>query len=138
MKKIDIKGAVVDDDTAAFYNFFGIANVSPSVVSAVLNDGDIGEDVEVIKNILHLSLESLNHNLEKFQTAITLQDDQKIKLLIHDIKGESLNIGLPVITDIIDKAEPAIRRLDYQTLSSIAAELKQSLHQIENIRKGLQ
>ena len=47
MKKIDIKGAVVDDDTAAFYNFFGIANVSPSVVSAVLNDGDIGEDVEV-------------------------------------------------------------------------------------------
>ncbi len=96
-----------------------------------------GEDVEVIKNILHLSLESLNHNLEKLQTAIGLQDEQKIKLLIHDIKGESLNIGLPVITDIIDKTEPAVRKLDYQMLLSIATELKQSLSQIENIRKGL-
>lgn len=47
MKKIDIKGAVVDDDTAAFYSFFGIPSASPSAVSAVLNDGDIGEDVEV-------------------------------------------------------------------------------------------
>ena len=96
-----------------------------------------GEDVEVIKNILHLSLESLNHNLEKLQTAIGLQDEQKIKLLIHDIKGESLNIGLPVITDIIDKTESAVRKLDYQMLLSIATELKQSLSQIENIRKGL-
>lgn len=46
MKTIDIKGAVVDDDTAAFYSFFGMSSVSPSAVSQVLNDGD-DDDVQV-------------------------------------------------------------------------------------------
>lgn len=43
-KTIDIKGTVVDDETAAFYSFFGIPSVSPSAVAQILNDGD---DVEV-------------------------------------------------------------------------------------------
>lgn len=47
MKTIDIKGAIVDDDTAAFYNFFGISCVSPSAVSQVLNDGEDDDDVQV-------------------------------------------------------------------------------------------
>lgn len=46
MKTIDVKGAVVDDDTAAFYSFFGMSSVSPSAVSQVLNDGD-DDDVQV-------------------------------------------------------------------------------------------
>lgn len=46
MKTIDIKGAVVDDDTAAFYSFFGMNSISPSSVSQVLNDGD-DDDVQV-------------------------------------------------------------------------------------------
>lgn len=46
MKTIDIKGAVVDDDTAAFYSFFGMSSVSPSDVSQVLNDGN-DDDVQV-------------------------------------------------------------------------------------------
>lgn len=39
-KTIDIKGTVVDDDSAAFYDFFGMSNISPSAVSQILNDED--------------------------------------------------------------------------------------------------
>jgi len=46
-KTIDIKGTVVDDETAAFYSFFGIPSVSPSAVAQILNDGDDDDDVEV-------------------------------------------------------------------------------------------
>lgn len=46
-KTIDIKGTVVDDETAAFYSFFGIPSASPSAVAQILNDGDDDDDVEV-------------------------------------------------------------------------------------------
>ncbi len=39
-KTIDIKGTVVDDDSAAFYDFFGMSNISPSTVAQILNDED--------------------------------------------------------------------------------------------------
>lgn len=39
-KTIDIKGVVVDDDSAAFYDFFGMSNISPSTVAQILNDED--------------------------------------------------------------------------------------------------
>ncbi len=45
-KQIDIKGTVVDDETAAFYSFFGIPSASPSAVAQILND-DGDDDVEV-------------------------------------------------------------------------------------------
>ncbi len=46
-KTIDIKGTVVDDETAAFYSFFGIPSASPSAVAQILNDGDDDDNVEV-------------------------------------------------------------------------------------------
>lgn len=46
-KTIDIKGTIVDDETAAFYSFFGIPSASPSAVAQILNDGDDDDDVEV-------------------------------------------------------------------------------------------
>lgn len=43
-KVINIKGTIVDDETAAFYSFFGIPSSSPSAVAQILNDeGD--EDI---------------------------------------------------------------------------------------------
>lgn len=52
-KTIDIKGTVVDDDTAAFYSFFGIPSASPSAVSQILNDDDDPDnpDTDVQVNI---------------------------------------------------------------------------------------
>ena len=52
-KTINIKGTVVDDDTAAFYSFFGIPSASPSAVSQILNDDDDPEnpDTDVQVNI---------------------------------------------------------------------------------------
>ncbi|BEI54988.1 hypothetical protein AWA2045_31190 (plasmid) [Lactiplantibacillus plantarum] len=40
-KKVMIKGDIVDDQTAGFYQFFGMPAVSPSGVADILND-DIG------------------------------------------------------------------------------------------------
>lgn len=42
-----IKGNVVDDETAAFYQFFGMPAVSPSGVSDVLDSAGPNDDVEV-------------------------------------------------------------------------------------------
>ncbi|MCT0485693.1 head maturation protease, ClpP-related [Weissella paramesenteroides] len=39
-KVINIKGTVVDDETAAFYSFFGIPSSSPSAVAQILNDDE--------------------------------------------------------------------------------------------------
>lgn len=43
-KVINIKGTIVDDETAAFYSFFGIPSSSPSAVEKILND-DGDEDI---------------------------------------------------------------------------------------------
>ncbi|MFP7154014.1 head maturation protease, ClpP-related [Weissella paramesenteroides] len=43
-KVINIKGTIVDDETAAFYSFFGIPSSSPSAVAQILND-DGDEDI---------------------------------------------------------------------------------------------
>lgn len=44
-KTINIKGDVVNDETAAFYSFFDIPSISPSQVSSILNNDD--DDVTV-------------------------------------------------------------------------------------------
>lgn len=44
-KTINIKGDVVNDETAAFYSFFDIPSISPSQVSNILNDDN--DDVTV-------------------------------------------------------------------------------------------
>ncbi|WP_433962146.1 head maturation protease, ClpP-related [Levilactobacillus brevis] len=46
-KKVMIKGNVVDDETAAFYQFFGMPAVSPVSVSDVLDSDGPNDDVEV-------------------------------------------------------------------------------------------
>jgi len=45
-KTINIKGAIYDNDTAGFYEFFGMKVISPSAVDEVLNDGT-DDDVTV-------------------------------------------------------------------------------------------
>lgn len=45
-KTIDVKGAVYDNDTAGFYQFFGMKVTSPAAVDEVLNDGT-NDDVTV-------------------------------------------------------------------------------------------
>ena len=45
MTKINIRGVIVDDDTAAFYSWFDMQSASPTMVSDILNDAD--DDVEV-------------------------------------------------------------------------------------------
>lgn len=46
MAAINIKGPIVSDEDAWVYNFFGVANVCPSVVAKALEDAD-GADVDI-------------------------------------------------------------------------------------------
>jgi len=46
-KTIDVKGDVVDDQTAMFYQWFDMACVNPSNIAGALANGDPNEDVEL-------------------------------------------------------------------------------------------
>lgn len=50
-KTINIKGDVVNDETAAFYSFFDIPSISPSQVSNILNNDDDDNDDDVTVDI---------------------------------------------------------------------------------------
>lgn len=45
MKKINVKGAVMDNDSAWFYDYFGMDYTSPKSVADVLNNGEVDDVV---------------------------------------------------------------------------------------------
>ncbi|CAK1251629.1 hypothetical protein R55214_HHFBAMCI_01345 [Fructobacillus evanidus] len=47
MTVIDVKGPVVDNETAMMYDFFGMNSVSPSTVSAAIDEANDNDDVTV-------------------------------------------------------------------------------------------
>lgn len=47
MKKIAVKGTVIDDDSKMMYDWFDMTSIAPSDVSSVLNDGEADESVIV-------------------------------------------------------------------------------------------
>ncbi|MYU74910.1 head maturation protease, ClpP-related [Ligilactobacillus salivarius] len=51
MQKIPIKGAIVDDDTAIFYDYFGMTCTSPKKVSAILDEEVAEGDDDIIVDI---------------------------------------------------------------------------------------
>jgi ATP-dependent Clp protease protease subunit len=50
MVKIPIRGAIVDDDTAMFYDYFGMTCTSPKKVSAILNE-EVAEGDDIVVDI---------------------------------------------------------------------------------------
>lgn len=50
MVKIPIKGAIVDDNTAMFYDYFGMTCTSPKKVSAILNE-EVAEGDDIVVDI---------------------------------------------------------------------------------------
>lgn len=51
MRKIPIKGAIVDDDTAMFYDYFGMTCTSPKKVSAILDEEVAEDDDDIVVDI---------------------------------------------------------------------------------------
>lgn len=51
MRKIPIKGAIVDDDTAMFYDYFGMTCTSPKKVSAILDEEVAEGDDDIVVDI---------------------------------------------------------------------------------------
>ena len=50
MVKIPIRGAIVDDDTAMFYDYFAMTCTSPKKVSAILNE-EVAEGDDIVVDI---------------------------------------------------------------------------------------
>lgn len=51
MRKIPIKGAIVDDNTAMFYDYFGMTCTSPKKVSAILDEEVAEDDDDIVVDI---------------------------------------------------------------------------------------
>lgn len=51
MRKIPIKGAIVDDDTAMFYDYFGMTCTSPKKVSSILDEEVAEGDDDIVVDI---------------------------------------------------------------------------------------
>lgn len=51
MRKIPIKGAIVDDNTAMFYDYFGMTCTSPKKVSAILDEEVAEGDDDIVVDI---------------------------------------------------------------------------------------
>ncbi|CAK1235387.1 head maturation protease, ClpP-related [Fructobacillus cardui] len=47
MTTIDVKGPVVDNDTATMYDYFGMNSISPNTVSAAIDEANDNDDVTV-------------------------------------------------------------------------------------------
>lgn len=47
MTTIDVKGPVVDNDTAMMYDYFGMNSISPNTVSAAIDEANDNDDVTV-------------------------------------------------------------------------------------------
>ncbi|MSE09415.1 Clp protease ClpP, partial [Lactobacillus salivarius] len=51
MRKIPIKGAIVDDNTAMFYDYFGMTCTSPKKVSTILDEEVAEGDDDIVVDI---------------------------------------------------------------------------------------
>ncbi|PEG97464.1 peptidase [Lactobacillus sp. UMNPBX9] len=51
MRKVPIKGAIVDDNTAMFYDYFGMTCTSPKKVSAILDEEVAEGDDDIVVDI---------------------------------------------------------------------------------------
>lgn len=73
MRKIPIKGAIVDDDTAMFYDYFGMTCTSPKKVSSILDEevaeGDDNIVVDIASNGGDVFVASEIYSMLKNNTA---------------------------------------------------------------------
>lgn len=131
-KKVTIKGDIVDDQTAAFYQFFGMSAVSPSGVSAVLNDGnDEDVEVDVASNGGDVFAASEIYTMLKaYQGAVTvnIQGLAASAASVISMAGDKVNIS-PTAQIMIHKAwsQPAGNADDLEHEASILNGIDQSI-----------
>lgn len=107
MMKIPIKGDIVDDASAAFYDFFGIPSTSPSKINNLINsaDGDALE-VDIASNGGDVSAASeIYTNLKGYQGKVTVNVEglAASSASIIAMAGDEVNVS-PTAQMMIHKA----------------------------------
>ena len=73
---------------------------------------DFGDDIETIKELINLFVDSAEKNLRDLSTAVHEEEPQKIKILSHTLKGSALNIGAEDFADACGRMEHMLSRGD--------------------------
>ncbi|MBT9670690.1 Clp protease ClpP [Secundilactobacillus kimchicus] len=111
-KTIDIKGDVIDNETALMYDYFGLPNASPGAVDAILNDDvdDPNDPDEVVVNIASnggdvFAASEIYTTLRNYQGSVTVnvQGLAASAASVIAMAGDTVNVS-PTAQIMIHKA----------------------------------
>ncbi len=151
-KKVMIKGDIVDDQTAGFYQFFGMPAVSPSGVADILNDDsddddddDSGDDEELEVDIASnggdvFAASEIYTMLKNYAGNVTvnIQGLAASAASVIAMAGDHINIS-PTAQIMIHKAwsQPAGNADDLEHEASILNGIDQSIASAYEAKTGM-
>lgn len=153
-KKVMIKGDIVDDQTAGFYQFFGMPAVSPSAVDEILNDDsdntddddDDGDDEELEVDIASnggdvFAASEIYTMLKNYAGNVTvnIQGLAASAASVVAMAGDHINIS-PTAQIMIHKAwsQPAGNADDLEHEASILNGIDQSIASAYEAKTGME
>lgn len=153
-KKVMIKGDIVDDQTASFYQFFGMPAVSPSGVADILNDDsgntddddDDGDDEELEVDIASnggdvFAASEIYTMLKNYAGNVTvnIQGLAASAASVVAMAGDHINIS-PTAQIMIHKAwsQPAGNADDLEHEASILNGIDQSIASAYEAKTGME
>ncbi len=89
-------------------------------------------DIDAIKNVLEASMDSIGGNITKLLFAAEEKDVKKMKQIVHDVKGESLSMGLREVASLIVSVETTLDTISFNELRYVLLEIKRSLSHAED------
>ncbi|HRF56749.1 MAG TPA: response regulator [Campylobacterales bacterium] len=90
------------------------------------------DDIDAIKNVLEASIDSIGRNITKLLFAAETKEIKEMKRIAHDVKGESLSMGLREVATLIANAEPTLDTVSFNELRYALLEIKRSLLRAED------
>lgn len=94
---------------------------------------NLGNNEELINNLVTTALISLSTNLEKLTIAFSEKNVKEVKRYAHQIKGTALNIGFNILAELAEQVESAIEFNDIKAsnlLESMKYEMETLKHDI--------
>jgi ATP-dependent protease ClpP protease subunit len=150
-KKVMIKGDIVDDQTAGFYQFFGMPAVSPSGVAAILNDNDDTDDDDGDDEELEVDIASNGGDVFAASEIYTMLKNYAGNVTVNiqglaasaasvvAMAGDHINIS-PTAQIMIHKAwsQPAGNADDLEHEASILNGIDQSIANAYEAKTGME
>ncbi len=94
---------------------------------------NLGNNEELINNLVTTALISLSTNLEKLTIAFSEKNVKEVKRYAHQIKGTALNIGFNILAEFAEQVESAIEFNDIKT-SNLLESMK---YEMETLKRDI-